>query len=173
MSRHVRSAVDFLLGRPPEEWIGALVVALLLSVMLLGVYNLCRRKMKDASMLLTVAALIVNLAGMVIAATYVGLTGIGASSATQAGTGEAVSLNALADMLIDGMASRILNGADADHNGRLSADEAAAAADGFIKRIDAEEKKPVDMRVLGAVLKRRIKPPMGSSYGTEWTRHSR
>jgi hypothetical protein len=148
---------DFVLERSALEWIGALVVALVLSVALMAAFTACGRKAKDSSTVLVVLALVGNLVGMTIAACYLGLK---ERAPERAQTRPAVmSPDAMADFVIDGMASRIVMAADVDKNGCLSPEEASAAAERFIRLIDAEEQKPVDMRVLGAALKRRIKPP--------------
>ena len=62
-------------------------------------------------------------------------------------------------MVIEGMAARIVMRADADHDGLLSADEAAAAAREFVEKVDTEGGGILDFRALAGALKRRIKPP--------------
>jgi hypothetical protein len=161
MSDFLHSTADFLVERSPAEWIGGVFAALVLALVLSGAYALFRRKMVDATMPLVALSLVVNLAAMVLAAGYAGMQEIGASGRTpaQREDTDVISPNSVADSIIEGMSMRILVGADADHNGLLSPDEAAAGAERFIKGIDAEGRGPVDYRSLGSALKRRIKPP--------------
>ena len=160
MGRNVQSAVDVLLDRSPGEWIGGLLIALALSIALTLAFISCRKTFKESPMVLTVLALLFNFAGIAVATGYSGVM-VSRPIAAPDGknSGSEVSPDIVADSVIDGMAMRILISADADHNGILSTKEAVAASERFVNGIESEANGPLDHRMLGSALKRRIKPP--------------
>src|SRR3954447_13250452 len=71
MQRYVNSTIDVMLDRSADELIGGILVALLLSLAVAGAFALLRRKISDATTLITCLALAANLAGMALAAGFV------------------------------------------------------------------------------------------------------
>jgi Ca2+-binding EF-hand superfamily protein len=61
----------------------------------------------------------------------------------------------------DMQAIGLLEFADADHDGRLSADEAATAAARIVREADSEKKGSVDAEALGRALDRLLRPDFG------------
>ena len=63
------------------------------------------------------------------------------------------------------LAPQVLDFADANADGNLSAEEAARAADKFIREADAEKKGSIDAAALGRAINRRLGPPPGFNPG--------
>ena len=59
------------------------------------------------------------------------------------------------------LAPRILELADADKDGRLSPDEAARAAEAFVREADAKKAGSIDAETLGRAMNRQMGPPPG------------
>ena len=63
------------------------------------------------------------------------------------------------------LAPQVLEFADANADGNLSVEEAAKAADKFIREADAEKKGSIDGAALGRAINRRLGPPPGFGPG--------
>ena len=63
------------------------------------------------------------------------------------------------------LAPQIVQAADANKDGRLSADEAAAFAEKFVREADAEKKGSIDSDALASAMNQRMGPPGGFGPG--------
>src|SRR5690348_5663050 len=71
MVRFLRSTGNMILDRSPEGLIGALLIALVLALMVSGLYALLHRRVSDNTVLLTCLVLAANVVGMTIAGGYI------------------------------------------------------------------------------------------------------
>ncbi len=121
------SVLDALIDRTQDEWIGALMIALALALAAQIVFRLVRRRVSDPLLLVTGVVLASNVVAMMLVASYVGWV----MSATprdipvrpRMSFGEPGRPRGGGGLLL---AWRLLRQGDTDHDGRLSADEAAA-----------------------------------------------
>jgi len=167
MNRFLGSVVDVVVDRTPEQLIAAILIALVLSLGMATAFALLRQKMTDTTMLLTCLAMVVNIAGMTVAAGFVhsmkrvdepGFRGsvppgsmgeIGAGWRGQPGEGRSGS-----------MARRIIEGADTNGDGKLSVDEASEAASMFVKETEeGRENGRIDEEVLRQAIRSRLLSP--------------
>jgi hypothetical protein len=156
-SSYFTRALNALVDRSPGELIGAVGVALLLSLALVVAYIACRVKLRRLGLMLGALALLANFAGMMAVGAYLVMAQPEPERALE------VPAEASADEVVErvagGMAPHILMQIDGDHNGYLTPEEAAAAADSFIRSITPQSKGGVDARALGEAMKGRVLPP--------------
>jgi hypothetical protein len=170
------SVINILLDREPQEWIVGLVVALFLALALAGAHMAAIKWLKATEGLapLVAMSIIAIFAGMVIAGIYVQLTpkvtkvagppgdgrppggGFGGG-----GGGRGPGGGGGGGRLATTMTNRILETADADHDGRLSIEEAANAAAKFVKEADTTDKGGLDHDALLNLLRESFRPPGG------------
>lgn len=157
MDRYLESTVNMILDRSPEGLIGAILIALVLSLVVAGLYTLLHRRVSDASVLLTCLVLAANVAAMTIAGGYIQFARKGAG---RSGGGPAFRDGRFlpgAGPRGPGMAGRILIAADANNDGVLSAEEATAAATRFVEEVG--HGKPIDEETLRGAIRERLAPP--------------
>src|SRR5262249_13986991 len=150
---------DVILDRTAEELIGGILVALLLSLILAGAFALLRKKITDATTLITCLALLVNLVGMTVAAGYVRNA---ARQGMRMNQGLRSGVPGPPMVLPDRTGPRaraIFEKADTNGDGQLSSGEAAVAADAFVKGSEAVEGGPLNEAQLRAALRRNMGPP--------------
>jgi hypothetical protein len=164
--RYVTSTLDLILARSPEEVIGAILLASLMSVVTATLYSLSRRKLGDPTMLLAGMMLLVSVTSMVLAAGYVArgmkdtaFPGPGTSfqsfdNPPPGGFGPGLTL-----------APQIMRLFDTDHDGRLSPREAAGAAEGLVREADLNKQGYLDVGGLSGAISRRMEVPPGSRPG--------
>jgi hypothetical protein len=158
MQRYVNSTIDVILDRTADELIGGVLVALLLSLALAGAFALLRRKISDATTLITCLALAANLAGMTLAAGFVrgeGRQGMRLNPGFRPG----VPPPAVVGDRGASLARAIFARADADGDGLLSPEEAAGAAERFVKRAEAIEGGALNEGLLRSALRRHMLTP--------------
>lgn len=167
MGRYASSVVNLLIDRKPDELIGAILLALILSLLLSGVYSVWRRKASDPTLLLTCLALVVNLVGMILAGGLVNMWWEKAKqqqppvrSAFMPGDRPPMPPGEGRSILL---ARRIVEAADADHNGEITPEEAAAAAAAFIRQAEKDVGHTLDEPALRDALRGQLGPPPG--YG--------
>ena len=132
-------------------------LALLLAMVGAGVYALARRKVKDTVPLLTVVCLIANLVAMIATAGYVRMRLRGTASRPNKGRPGRRSARRRSATSRRGPAETIFQAADLDQDGKLSADEAAAASTRFVQMAEAEAGKPLAREALANAIKGRVR----------------
>jgi hypothetical protein len=159
------SVVDVVVDLSPRELIGLIGVATILALATAGVCQWARRSKADATAVLAASILVANLIAMTMAGLAVrqGFTARGYPTESRPAerpwgpppdeAGPGVRL-----------AARILAEADRDGDGRLSPEEAATAADRFIRQ-SSDEAGP-DAEALGRALNRRLRPRGPGPGGT-------
>jgi hypothetical protein len=159
MRLYLDSIVGLLQERSAEELIVGVFLALLLAVAGAGIYNLVRHKVKDTVVLLTVVCLIANLIAMIFTAGYVRMRirvhNLPNPNAIMARS--AFNRSQVRDLTFDATARAILQAADLDHDGKLSAAEAATVSTRFIELAEAESGKPLDWETLAMSMKKRVR----------------
>ncbi len=156
MHRYVNSTIDVVLDRTADELIGGILVALLLSLALAGAFALLGRRIRDTTTLITCLALAAILAGMTLAAGFV-------RSADRQGVRANPGLpRGLPPVVADrgaSLARLIFEQADDDRDGVLSPEEAARAADRYVKRAEFIEGGALNEGLLRSALRRQMLPP--------------
>lgn len=158
MGSFLDSISGALLERTAAELIGGVFLALLLALAAAWAFAATRRTASDATMLLAVLILVGNLAGMVLAVGYVRMDRDETLRAKPDLTAEAPRLRQgpSRDLVADVAARAVLAAGDADGNGSLSPDEAAAAALRFVREAEVRTSKPVDWPVISLAIKGRM-----------------
>ena len=176
------SYLNLLLDRSSNEWVGALLIALFLSLALVGVHMACRRflKLKDETAPLVGLGMIAVFVGMLIAGAYVdlaerkpALSAADGGAATGAGPargpggpggggGPGSGRGGGPGGFTTRLSSAIIDSADTDHDGALSADEAASAAAKFVKEGGKDGKDKIDREALQALIRERTRPSGGA-----------
>ena len=126
-------------------------------------------------LLLTVVCLIANLIpGMVATAGYVRMRVRGGnfSNPNNMVARTAMGRGQIRDLTIEALARTSLQAADLDHDGKLSADEAAAASARFIQMVESEAGKPVASEALALAIKGRVRVFDTPSPGSGPSPHS-
>jgi hypothetical protein len=163
MERYLQSIFNVVVDRSAESLIGAVLIALVLALVVAGVYALLHRKVSDPTVLLTCLVMAANVAAMMVAGGYVrtasmrmgrpGVRSIGVEPRfPPGGFGGGPGRG-------PGMASRILDGADSDGDGRLSAAEASEGVDRFMR--EAGHGEPLDEEALREAIRERLAGPPG------------
>jgi hypothetical protein len=167
MQRYVDSITDVVLDRSADELIGAILVALMLALALAGAFALFRRRITDATTLITCLALAMNLVAMTVAAGFIRSSRQhGVQGFRRSHLGVAPPSMAEGEHHLAALAKISLELADTDGNGLLSADEAAAGAEKFIRRTELAEGGPISSWLLYTSLRREIGlPPNGPVPG--------
>ncbi len=146
MADYFASMGNAVVDRSPDELIGAIVIALALALAMAGLYSMGRRKVTENLMPMVVLMIVANLVSMTVGAGY-----LAHARKKHLGVTLPLSLNSPAvseRMLIDA----IFRDADEDQDGLLSGEEAAVAADKFVRRNDAEGDGKIDARSLASAL---------------------
>jgi hypothetical protein len=171
MGTDLESIFNIMVDRPPQEWIGGLMVALFLAMALAGAYMAFRRwtKVQDDTTPLVGLAVVVIFSGMVLAAVSSELklkrpaVPAGDSNERQrGGPGRGPGFGSgfgRGGGSTSRMADLILEDADTDHDGRLSPEEAASAAGKFIEEADKDGETPLDRDALIELLREHLRPP--------------
>lgn len=152
MKSYLAPLLDVVSDRSPDELIGALLIALALSLAMTGVYGLARRKAHDPRILICALMTLVSIASMTLAVGYV-------ASASGRGGPDGV-LGFLASppgrvMLV----RRIFEAADTDGDCLLSQDEASHAAAHFVRSLDASGIGGVDEESVRDALRYHLSRP--------------
>ena len=159
MLRFWEGLKNVLIDRSAQELIVALTIALALSLVVTGLYNLGRRKIHDGVMLMTGLVLMACIVSMLLAAGFltrsrnVYLRSIERDAATRGmrvRPGPGIELP---------LARWIFDLADRDQDGSLSDEEAADAASRFIRMNSKDRKQPLDAEALAQVLRANLLPP--------------
>lgn len=173
------SVQNMVIDRSTDELIGALMVALGLSLTMTGIYALGRRKVSDASVLMSVLMLLANAASMALAAGYVFHAERGGVVVAQRGASQPMAWQPTPYGPHHGPYAgprglwtypsgfhregppppQIFEAADTDHDGRLTPEEAAL----FVEKADTKGEGSVDRKDFAIALGHRIPPPPGAS----------
>ena len=132
------SLANAVVDRSADELIGAVIVALGISLFFAGLDFVGRRKVRDARMPMIVVMIGANLASMAFAAGY--LIHIKHSRSTSAGERTEYASDRPYDVLVEST----FRNADRNHDGLLSSEEAAVAAAEFVRNADATGKGLMD-----------------------------
>ena len=163
MRLFLESVKDALIERAPEELIGAVLMALYLALIPAGIAAWRRRKAPDSPVVLGGLVFPCLLAAMILGLSYDNYTrairrvgpndghyrvspaGLIPFSRPAFGTPtDARALGAAGDLVL----SRLFGSADADHDGRLTPEEAA----GFVARLDTIGRGSIETRDLSFLL---------------------
>lgn len=157
MAAYLQTIYDLLFDLPAQVIIGGVMVGLVLSLILTGLYILLRRKAAEPMTLMAFLMLVGCTLSMAMAAGYMrysraarGIVGRGFYPAYRAlpPVGPATFLS-----------NRILSVADIDRDGRLSHEEASQAVVQFMQEADAERKGSLDSPTLDRAIWDRLGPP--------------
>jgi hypothetical protein len=150
-----------IVDRSVDELIGAVIVALGVSLAFAGLDFVARRKARDNRLAMIVVMIGANLASMAIAAGY--LVHVRKTRSALARERNQVSPPGLDPILVES----IFNAADKDRDGLLSSEEASLAAAEFVRRADPMGKGLIDAPILAQALMvawlHRGRRPPGSS----------
>jgi hypothetical protein len=167
------SIFNTVLDHTSTEWIEALLVALLLGLALGGAHFAMRRwlHVKDETAPLIALGILAIFAGMIVAGVYVQMTmkkayvlaAQGAEGRPPGGGGgnRGGGGGGAAGRDSTRLAGLILADADADHDGKLTSEEAGLAAANFVRSSNKEGKESIDRDALSAVLREKMRPPGG------------
>ncbi len=140
---YLNSVGDAVVDRSLQELIGAIMVALALALATAGLYALGRRKVSDSAMLVTCLTIVSSVASMALAAGY--LTERERRQRQEIPGARSSGFRPRAAVSRgDLMAREIMKMADTDGDHSLSTEEAARAADSFIRAADASGKGSLD-----------------------------
>jgi hypothetical protein len=154
MSDFFDALTNVVVDRSADELIGAVMIALGLSLAFAGLDFVSRRKVRDARMPMIVLMIGANLASMAIAAGYlVHARRTRAPSAAERGQSAMVRPD---PVLVDS----IFRTADKNQDGLLSSDEASFAAAEFVRHADLSGKGAIDAPTLAHAL-----PAVGFTRG--------
>jgi hypothetical protein len=158
---YIESVIDALAERTAQELIAALMIALTLSLILSGLYILGKRKTSDALALMSILTLLGCTVSMALAAGYVQLTLRGG----QPSAGRVVDADHR-DLPPTNpesfLAQRLFKESDLDGDGLISGEEAARAAELFVRQADPSGKGMIDRQTLRMVLRPYLRPPPGT-----------
>ncbi|WP_435021340.1 hypothetical protein TA3x_002321 [Tundrisphaera sp. TA3] len=143
----LRSIYDVILDRSPEEVLGAIAIAVALSIVLSGVFALFRRKVEDRVLLVIALMILACVTSMGFGAGYV-MAYKDRSMRSRPGEG----FGPPGRSGPPGSVSRALKRADADGDGRISEGEAAEAARSFVAALQPPGIGSVDYSTLAAAL---------------------
>jgi hypothetical protein len=152
MTTFFTSVLNVVADRLPEELVGALLIALGLSLLMSGVFRLARRRVSDSLALICGQMILVSIGSMVLSAGYVRYV------ADRDGVREASSFLASQPgraMLV----RRIFDAADTDADGRLAPEEAARAAALFVRSLETSGESAVDEDAIRNALRCRLMQP--------------
>ena len=146
MADYFASMVNAVVDRSPDELIGAILIALALSLAMAGLYYTGRRKVSENLMPMVVLMIVANLASMTFGAGYLARA---RKQHVDAARPIYPSSPAVSErMLIDA----IFRAADENRDGLLSGEEASVAADKFVRRHDSAGHGAIDARSLASAL---------------------
>jgi hypothetical protein len=156
------SLANGIVDRSVDELIGAVIVALGVSVVFAGLDFVARRKARDNRLAMIVVMIGANLASMAIAAGY--LVHVRKTRGAPAREKTQVLPPGLDPILVES----IFNAADKDRDGLLSSEEASLAAAEFVRGADRMGKGLIDAPTLQEALMvawmHRGRRPPGSSF---------
>lgn len=159
MLQYWEAVQNALIDRSAQELIGAMAVALILSLIVTGLYNLGRRKIQDGVMLMTVLVLLACVVAMTLTAGFFTRRRDGSLRRTGPAAGFYGHPWAEPDRA-SMLAQWLLERADRDRDGRLSEEEAAGAAARFIREGNTEGTGPLNLEGLTYALRTNsIVPP--------------
>jgi hypothetical protein len=143
MADYFESLGNAVVDRSPDELVGAVMVALALSLAFAGIYFVGRRKVSGAMLTPMIALMIVaNLTSMAVAAGY--LLHVKANGGYLPADKTPGAKGPPGPMLVD----FIFQGADSNHDGLLSSEEASLAAAELVRNADPSGKGLIDARTL-------------------------
>ncbi len=180
MIQFLDSVANAVLCRSPHEWIGALLIALTIALAMTALYTLAYRRFRDRSVLIITLILVANVASMTLAAGYLlraeansegaynGIRFRGEPSQYPSSPpSAALSPGTLSPQPSDALAvflrQRVFDLADRNQDGLLSVDEAAIAAEDFLRTAHITPKDPIDGRSFDEALKTALFPTLDPS----------
>ncbi len=162
--RYLADVGNVLMDRSADELIGAVVIALALSLAATGLSMIGRRGAKKTAMPMIVLAFVANLVSMVLAAGHVA-GGKSRDKAVAHGGGVVLSVGPVHASAGALLARKLFSKADADHDGLVSDDEAANAAAAFVREAAARPgRQSIDAETLESLLQNALAtlpPPPG------------
>jgi hypothetical protein len=154
----LNSIYDVILDRSPEEVLGAIGIAVALSIAISGFFALLRGKVGDRVLLVVVLLILASVASMGLGAGYIAYAkGHSRKADFSRGEGPPPGMGRFGPRMA--LASRIMGLADADGNGRLSPEEASEAAALFVVEADTTRDGSIDVASLEGAIGRRGGPP--------------
>ncbi|MDR3636991.1 MAG: hypothetical protein P4L84_24520 [Isosphaeraceae bacterium] len=152
------SLQNVVIDRTPAELIGAIGIALVLSVTMTGLYQLGIRKVRDGVVLMTGLVVFACVISMAVAAGFLARSQYvnqGRFAPVVARRGSHRGRGGLEAHL----ARRLLALADRDKDGSLSAEEAADAAAAFTREAERTSRGPLAADALAEALRATVFPP--------------
>lgn len=161
MLQYWEALKNALIDRSPQELIGAIAIALLVSLAVTGLYELGRRKIKDGVMLMTVLVLLACVASMAVTASFFARKR-DASLRTTAPVGAMYVHPWPEPDRVALLARRVLERSDRNGDGLLSEEEAANAASRFVREGNMNGTGPLSLETLTQTLRANFVglPPM-------------
>jgi hypothetical protein len=152
VAQFLYSMGNAVVDRPPDELIGAVIIALALSLAMAGVYRIRRNKMSYALMPMIVLAIVANLLSMAVAAGYMlHLRRTGRQTTNR--MAQALALRSHHRRAPEAaLAETLFQAADQNHDGRLSGEEASRAAFDVVRQADTDGKGSIDAQSFGSAL---------------------
>jgi hypothetical protein len=138
-----------IVDRSPEELIGAVAIALTISLAMAGIYCIGQRKVTENLLPMIVLMIIANLLSMAVGAGHF------QQARKKIGYVENTPIRRPPDGpggLNEFMVEWIFREADRNHDQRISGEEASVAAAEFLRRVDASGKGSIDPRSLDRAL---------------------
>jgi len=156
-----------VVDRSADELIGAVIIALALSLAMAGLYCLGRRSLRENMTPIIVLMLVANLVSMCVGAGYLALVRKKVGRPLMAGRFGSVAGSE--SMWTDA----IFRAADLNRDGRITGEEASLAADQFVRRADSSGRGAIDPQSLDrAISTTGIHARSWASFGPDRSEHA-
>jgi hypothetical protein len=156
MKDYLESVIDALVERTPQELIAAVIISLVISLVLAGLYRLARRRMSDPLTLVSSLMLLGCTVSMVLAAGYGRYRlGIGRVSNVPPSSHERWEPPPQPPELV---VQRLVAEADFNNDGVITREEAAQAAESFVRNAETGERGRLDRDSLSLALRDLLGP---------------
>jgi hypothetical protein len=159
MTGYFHAVLEIVADRSPDELVGALLVALVVSLVMTGLYGLVRKKVNDPLILMCSLMIVVSVASMATSAGYL-------RHAAQRKRGNVPPGAAYQPVPAYGrgsqLARRIFEAADTNGDGKLSESEASKSAALFVQTLDPSGKGLVDEDTVRTAIRERLSLPPGT-----------
>jgi hypothetical protein len=168
MREYLQQICDVILDRTAVELLGAIVVALVASLAMSGIYALVRRKVSDATALVAGMVLLASLACMAVSASHIAharRAAMGRLGGPLSRYGPPRDRPMLGPPMESFLSLWITKMADTDRDGLVSADEASVAAARFVREAGAEGEEAVNREALTEAIRQNLFPQSPGTPG--------
>jgi len=153
MSPHGKSILDLVLDRTSDQLIGGVLVALLLALVVTGLFQCLRHKVSDAFAIMVGLVLCSNLVAMLVGAACLWRQSLTTDHAGSGHFPSEVNRVALPEKHGFVEASHVLIAGDRDGDGLLSTEEASLVAAIFVEAGDIEGDHKLSMEEIMSALR--------------------